>query len=357
MNWSRLAGRAARLQWVARTMTAGQVIELDPSEAAAIAAYAGALADRYESSESAELYRDLPLLAHAMPPTIKQTLNGFRLNDDEGYLLVKGHAIDDRRIGPTPGNWRGRPPRNPAFEEELALLLYGALLGDPFGWRTQQDGRLVHEVFPIKGDEESQLGTGSLTALTWHTEDAFHPFGADYLLLMGLRNPDRVPTTVGHLDVGALDGDIVDTLFSERFIIAPDNSHLAANNSAGAADEVAFAEIERMLTAPEPMAVLRGARTSPYLRIDPYFMSTLEGDVEAERALAAAVDVIDRSMADVVIEPGDILILDNLRVVHGRRPFRPRYDGADRWLKRINVTRDLRRSAAKRAGPSCRLVG
>ncbi|QMU70179.1 hypothetical protein GXP74_20055 [Streptacidiphilus sp. P02-A3a] len=32
----------------------------------------------------------------------------------------------------------------------------------------------------------------------------------------------------------------------------------------------------------------------------------------------------------VVLEPGDAIFLDNYRVVHGREPFQPRYDGTDR---------------------------
>jgi len=45
----------------------------------------------------------------------------------------------------------------------------------------------------------------------------------------------------------------------------------------------------------------------------------------------------------VVLRPGDVAFLDNYRVVHGREPFTPRYDGHDRWLKRVNLIRDIRR--------------
>jgi hypothetical protein len=38
-------------------------------------------------------------------------------------------------------------------------------------------------------------------------------------------------------------------------------------------------------------------------------------------------------------------------------PFTARYDGTDRWLKRINVTHDLRRSRAMRASAGNRLIG
>jgi hypothetical protein len=68
---------------------------------------------------------------------------------------------------------------------QILFILYGSLLGDVFGWATQQDGHIVHDVFPIKGNEQAQLGTGSEQTLWWHTEDAFFPYRADYI---GLKN-------------------------------------------------------------------------------------------------------------------------------------------------------------------------
>jgi alpha-ketoglutarate-dependent taurine dioxygenase len=53
----------------------------------------------------------------------------------------------------------------------------------------------------------------------------------------------------------------------------------------------------------------------------------------------------------VALAPGDILILDNYRGVHGRRPFEAKYDGRDRWLKRVSVTRDLRRQRCGTLSP------
>ena len=61
-------------------------------------------------------------------------------------------------------------------------------------------------------------------------------------------------------------------------------------------------------------------------------------------------------MTEVVLRPGDVLFIDNYRVVHGRKPFKARYDGTDRWLKRIGVTRDLRKSRAARETAASRII-
>jgi alpha-ketoglutarate-dependent taurine dioxygenase len=59
---------------------------------------------------------------------------------------------------------------------------------------------------------------------------------------------------------------------------------------------------------------------------------------------------------DVILQPGDIYFIDNFRAVHGRKPFKANYDGNDRWLKRINITRDLRKSRTYRSNPTSRII-
>ncbi|HYG65572.1 MAG TPA: arginine beta-hydroxylase, Fe(II)/alpha-ketoglutarate-dependent, partial [Thermoanaerobaculia bacterium] len=61
-------------------------------------------------------------------------------------------------------------------------------------------------------------------------------------------------------------------------------------------------------------------------------------------------------LKDVVLEPGEICFIDNFKAVHGRRAFRARYDGEDRWLKRVNIVRDLRKSRAVRPSAASRTI-
>src|SRR5204862_53171 len=82
--------------------------------------------------------------------------------------------------------------------------------------------------------------------------------------------------TVGSVDDLDLPESVKDVLFEERFVIKPDESHLAKNNSMPGMK--VFAEIEEMQRNPERVAVLFGDREQPYARADPYFMSVEEGD-------------------------------------------------------------------------------
>ena len=65
---------------------------------------------------------------------------------------------------------------------------------------------------------------------------------------------------------------------------------------------------------------------------------------------------VDDNIQEVPLQPGDCIFIDNYRVVHGRNAFKARYDGTDRWLKRINLTRDLRKSQGSRGGCEMRVI-
>jgi Fe(II)/alpha-ketoglutarate-dependent arginine beta-hydroxylase len=339
-------------------------ITLTQEEASGLARLAGELAARYGSAENPELLFDAPVLAHELPLRVRRHLNEFRLAEPRaGLCVVAGYPVDDQEIGPTPPHWKERQRGCLPLREEIVLVLLGSLLGDVIAWATQQDGAVVHDITPIRGHEHEQMGSGCKEELTWHTEDAFHPFRGDYLGMMCLRNPDRVPTTVASLDVAAigaaLGAESLSRLFEPLYTIRPDNSHQRRNRvdhpGGQRALEAAQDRIEQMNARPEKVPVLFGSPESPYCRLDPYFMDPPETE-EARRALDELVRHIDARLEDLVLEPGDVCFIDNFKAVHGRRPFAARFDGTDRWLKRINITRNLRASRTARSSAESRLL-
>ncbi|HEV7586680.1 MAG TPA: guanitoxin biosynthesis L-enduracididine beta-hydroxylase GntD [Longimicrobium sp.] len=338
------------------TMTADEVAETR--------AVLSELAERYDSPESQEFLDEADLIAHDVPRRIRKALREFRLFEPEGALLiVSGWPVDDERIGPTPAHWKEHGPGNDTRQEELLLVLLSALLGDPIAWSTQQDGRVVHDLLPIKGHEHEQVGTGSEELITWHVEDAFHPYRGDYLGMMCLRNDDRVPTTFAPISKVELSADQRAVLASPHFVIRPDNSHLPKNrgnaNGRSPAEEAlvekAYRKIEQMCASPERIPVFFGDPGTPYVRMDPYFMDSPE-DPEARATFEELQRRVDEALEDCVLEPGDICFIDNYQAVHGRKPFKARYDGRDRWLKRINVVRDLRKSREARVSATSRVL-
>jgi Fe(II)/alpha-ketoglutarate-dependent arginine beta-hydroxylase len=176
----------------------------------------------------------------------------------------------------------------------------------------------------------------------------------DFLSFACLRNPYRAATTVGYVDELDLQESVKAVLFEDRFIIRPDESHLAKNNSMPGMKS--FEDIEEMQRNPDRVAVLFGDPDRPYMRADPYFMAVASGDHEAESALHEFIKAMDDKMFDLVLGSGEFAFIDNFRVVHGRKPFQARHDGTDRWLKRVNITGDLRKSRAARGRAEARAI-
>jgi Fe(II)/alpha-ketoglutarate-dependent arginine beta-hydroxylase len=336
-----------------------QQLSFTDEEVALVKALLAEVASQYRSVEDPNFLINAALIAHDLPRTVRAFFNHFKHAEPQpGACLVSTHIVDENKIGRTPAHWKIRPEVSPTLEEEILFVLFSSLLGDVIGWATQQDGLIVHDVLPIKEDENEQISTGSQQTIWWHNEDAFHPYRGDYVALMCLRNPENVPTTLGSIHDVKLSSDHAKVLFEPRFVIRPDDSHAQKNSSdtrrpqdnghGSIAD--AYDHIRRMHQQPQKLAILYGDPSCPYIRIDPYFMDP-PADDEALSALNALIRSVDHCLQEVVLQPGDYLFVDNYRAVHGRKPFRARYDGTDRWLKRVNITRDLRKSRDSR--PSC----
>lgn len=86
-------------------------------------------------------------------------------------------------------------------------------------------------------------------------------------------------------------------------------------------------------------------------------MTPVEGDDKAARAFASINELLEQSRRRCPLATDDFVFLNNHRVVHARTSFTARYDGTDRWLKRINITHDLRKSADLRRPATPRLIG
>ena len=335
---------------------------LEASECDRIQSLLDEITSKYTSTEDEDFLKDVSIFAHELPRRVRAFLNDFKVLElPSGACLIRGYPVDFSRIGPTPKHWQNKPKVSPVLQEEILLMLFGSLLGDAIGWATQQNGHLVHDVMPIKGLEQEQLGTGSEQLLWWHNEDAFHPYRGDYIAMMCLRNPDRVATTMACIDDVTLTEEQVKLLFSPHFVIHPDESHREKNKGDVKLDDSedslssAYKRINEMNTAPQKIGVLYGDPASPYLRIDPYFMDEVEDEV-AQNALNALVESLEAALIDVALQPGDFIFIGNFKVVHGRRPFKAKYDGNDRWLMRINVTKDMRKSRTARLSCRSRII-
>ncbi|MCX4096183.1 TauD/TfdA family dioxygenase [Nocardia sp. alder85J] len=242
-----------------------------------------------------------------------------------GVAIIDRLPLRDAELGPTPRDWRqaaawsGDAHRGRAsFRLDLTMLLLARCAGAPFGWQGQQSGRLVNNIVPSPGHEHEQSGASSVTLLAPHTEDAFHPERAHLLLLGCLRNPALVGTTVSSVCEARLSPEHRRRLAAAALPILPDVSY-----GDGFGDHPT-----------PPIATLAAG---PTLRYDPAYTPVQRADAEFRDAYTQLSTELERVARVAVLEPGQLLLVDNDVVVHGRVPFAPRYDGTDRWLKRVNI--------------------
>lgn len=317
------------------------------------------LTKKYDSIESQEFVEECTLQASRLPYRIRKILFDFRnQKTDNGFLLFQGFQIDDIKISATPAHWDTAWSNPHVLREEIFQCLICSELGDLFGWLTQENGRFLRNIVPIEADKDEQLGGSSTVELLWHIEEAFHPQRADMMTIMCYRNNEKAGTNVCSLSQMNIPQKLLNILSQPRFTIEPDKSHFFQNNQSRhwKLDTEHFQKIKAFLANPKPTPIIFGPPGFERLIIDQAFMHTLSGDREAEEALSWLHQHMTERKMCVEMKPGDILLLDNRRTVHGRTPYKPNYGPYARWLRRGNITTDLTKSYEWKTAPYARTI-
>lgn len=213
------------------------------------------------------------------------------------------------------------PYTDPIFSEiDLRLRTTASRFGSVYGYTQEQNGAIIQNLFPIKKNETTQISSSSKVTLEMHTETAFHRYMPSTVLLFCMRGDPQAGTNIATLDdiLPNLDISTKRALKQPEFITEIDESFRS----------------DEYTVQPLQMSVLNDSETK--LTYDRALMVGTTG--RAQRALDTLSHVIDGVMNTITLQTGDLLIIDNKRAVHGRTPFQARYDGTDRWLKRVLVT-------------------
>ena len=269
--------------------------------------------------------------ATVLPSVVVTALAGFAADAGAaGSLLIRGVPTGD--LPDTPES--PTSPSGKGVTSELILLAVARALGQPVGYGAEHGGALVQNLLPVRATAATQTSTSSSVDLEFHTETAFHPHRPHYLLLACLRSDRAARTFVCSIRelLPYLPAAVRRTLESPRFRTRVDESF-------GGTPEM----------APGPLVpVLSGDLAAPTLVFDAELMFGV--DPEATEALAVLRAVAVEHRLAIVLEPGDLLVVDNHACIHGRSSFSARYNGTDRWLQRSFVVDDLAPSASDRLG-------
>ncbi len=248
----------------------------------------------------------------------------------DGTLTITNLPVDGASLPPTP-QVPDSAQRAATAPATMAVLL-GQQLGEVIAYRDEKNGALVQDIVPVPSLATSQSNGGSVP-LEMHTENAFHLHRPDYVGLLCLRpaHAEQVGTQVAAIRRAfPLISEANRAILREpRFVTAAPPSFRSAGQS-------------------PRRPVLLGSADDPDICVD--FNATSAADDQASLALAQLRQALAQVRADLVQHPGDMVFLDNRLVVHGRVAFTPRYDGSDRWLHRVFVHLDHRRSREYRPG-------
>lgn len=268
-----------------------------------------------------DFYDEAEVAEGVLPLSARSALAELRRGELDA-VVIRGLPHDDVKDvarGDEPGG-RIAPARGHAFIASVVRRL-----GFEYSYAKEKEGALVHDIFPTHSGAATQSNESWKVDLSLHTENAFHPLRPDFVTLYCVRTPKAPPAT--HLSqlrdiLPRLTDEEIEILREPRFTIKVVDSFLSGGE-----------ESVRL-----PLSILSGCDRTPTVR----WHENIRGiDHSAENAVAAFSAAAKAAAQAVRLQPGDLLAFANETCLHGRDKFDASLDGADRWLLRSYVRRDL----------------
>ncbi len=337
---------------------APSVVTLQPAECDQLLALAQELT--VSPSESPELYcRQARRAARRAPDRLVELLTDFATKGtDSGTMLLEGlpadalwetsggHPLEHSSFGGEAARAQEpplTPPDNRRHLGETTLLaraqaIVNHICGDMLAYEAEGYGRLYQDMVPNQALAQSQTSLGSRVELELHTEQAFSLLRPDVLSLACLRGHPDAHTYV--LPAHALVAHM--NVFERKLLRQP--LWMTGVDGSFRQDGHEFIEGDER----GPLAIIGGAEDDPTIIFDQDLMRGLTD--EAHALIGRVVEIYRAERRRVILEPGQILLVDNVRSVHGRSPFTPSFDGRDRFIIRSFAVRDLVRTRYARPG-------
>lgn len=282
------------------------------------------------------LLRDVRLYSAELPRDMRVAMHRFGTEELSHAIVIRQTGLDDKAIPPTPSVMPTEPEKQVRQFDVLHLLL-ASTLGEIFTFDSIQLGTLVSDVFPVRANADRPISSGYSTEFAFHTDDAFTDYAGAFLGLRCLRNPGNIPTSISYLNTGDLAPEDVTLLRSTAYDIRPNLAH-------------------SVVTDIPQRAVLFGAEDDPYIRLNLNVSAVDHSSAEQRRAYEHLVLALQRNKQNILLNEGDCLYIDNYRAVHAREPYEPRFDGSDRWYRRVYISADIRLSRAARRAATSRVI-
>lgn len=301
------------------------------------------LASRIEVSPSLnpeEFCKEAKYLSEIIPERIREQLIEFEEKGSQtGYLLIQTRIENDIL---TPVNNKLKAGENTELAKIQAILIHA--ISEMIAYEAEGFGHLFQDIVPVKSMSHEQTSIGSNTELEIHTEQAFSKLRPDILCLACLRGDPNALTYI--LPVRKIMHQMTteEKLFLREHLwkIGVDLSFKLYGK------EFAEGEIRG------PISIISGEENDPQLIFDQDLMFSF--NEIGEYLLKKIENIYNNDRFQHNLTPGEIILIDNRRAVHGRSPFFPKYDANDRFLVRCFSTFDYEKSAFARTGRMVKAV-
>tara|TARA_A100001015_G_scaffold62188_1_gene68583 strand:- start:384 stop:1319 length:936 start_codon:yes stop_codon:yes gene_type:complete len=265
--------------------------------------------------------------AHELPESLKEILYEFK-HSEYAALLLKNLYID-----------RGieTPSSNMHHIGETTLLgkvqaIINCYIGEMVSYEAEGDGRLFQDMVPNETMQDSQTSLSSKAELELHTEQAFSELRPDYLSLACLKGASDAKTYL--LDIY----DLMDSLDIEDICLLKQSLwNIGVDLSFkmnGCSDHIRG-----------PIPIISVLDQSLQLNFDQDLMIGL--NEEAKLLSEKIIRIYYEQRKHIVLKPGNLLIINNHKAVHGRSIFTPNFDGNDRFIIRSFIMKNLDKTMGK----------
>jgi len=256
-----------------------------------------------------------------LPPTVIKTIRTFREDPNNSVALLLRNFPVDANLPPTPSDGK-RNLEKTAYVTEGCLLGISLLLGEVHGMAQVKQGELVQNICPVSEKSNSQSNEGYGSELKMHTEMSFHPtLRPNYFILSCLREDVKKESLTYLTDnrkvLASLDEKDQVNLRDPRFKIHGPESF-------------------KSMWTPVEKPIVLGPKEFPEIVLGMH--SDIDSPSEEARLSLEKLKLsIEKLKSGVHLQPGELLVVDNRRGMHGRNQYTTEFAGKDRWLQRVHI--------------------
>jgi|GEM_PF-7042548 len=248
------------------------------------------------------------------------------LNEQVDAVHVKGLSLPD--LPPTPDAYEPVEEAS-VYSFDIPHIAISSLAGMAFGTRHVRGGRIMADIFPRTGFKQKQDSAfGSAYDFDFHADGVVQADTTpDVFTLHCLRNIEQAPTFFSSVRKEDLSEDAFSSLADPVHTILYE-----VDNAEDVLRDVPIVAVDNH----------GSLKLNYYGAAKVRYPSPPEDPNKYSDALQEFQKALDKNVQSVNLQPGEMLFVDNRKLLHGRRAFDSSHlDASDRrWLRRVFIAQN-----------------